>query len=84
MLANVSGIFNIIGTYRVDVGIWVLRLAVLGQDTRSDLVHLAHELEHWVIWQLAECELPLRHISGIGLAKNGVSITRNNATTVEC
>ena len=33
----------------IDVGVGVLGLAVLGQDTRSNLVDLANQLEHGVL-----------------------------------
>jgi hypothetical protein len=56
---------------------------VLGQDARSDLVNLADQLEHGVIRQLAESKLALGRVARVGLAKNGVTVSRNNATSVE-
>ena len=71
------------GTYSINIGVRVLGLAVLGQDARSDLVNLADQLEHGVIRQLAESKLALGRVARVGLAKNGVTVSRNNATSVE-
>ena len=57
--------------------------SVLGQDTRSDLVDLADELEHGVIRKLAESKLALGNIARISLAKDGVSVTGDNTASVE-
>ena len=70
-------------TYGIDVGVGVLGLAVLGQDTRSDLVDLADQLEHGVIGQLAEGELALRHVARVGLTKDGVTVSGNDLTGVQ-
>ena len=65
-------------TYSVNVGEGVLGLAVLGQDTGGDLVDLADQLEHGVIGQLAEGKLALRHVAGISLAEDGVTVAGND------
>lgn len=56
---------------------------MLGQDTRSNLVDLADQLEHWVIGKLAKSKLALRDVARIGLTKDGVAIARNNLAGVQ-
>lgn len=56
---------------------------MLGQDTRSNLVDLAHKLEQRIFWQLAEGEFSLGDVAGIGLAKNGVTISGNHTARIE-
>lgn len=67
----------------INVGVRVLGLAVLGQDTGRDLVDLADQLEHGVIGQLAQGKLALRDVAGVGLAQDGVTVTRHDAATVQ-
>jgi len=56
---------------------------MLGQDTWGNLIHLADEFEHGVLWKLAECELSLGNVAGVSLSKNSVTITRHNAAGVK-
>ena len=67
----------------IDVGEGVLGLAVLGEDTWGNLVDLADELEHWVVWEVLLGELALGHVAGVGLAKNGVAVTGDDTASVE-
>mgnify|MGYP005989195041 CR=1 FL=1 len=67
----------------IDVGEGVLGLAVLGQNTRGDLVDLADELEHGVLGHLGLSELTLGHVAGVGLAEDGVAVTGNDTARVE-
>lgn len=67
----------------VDVGVRVLGLAVLGEDTRGDLVHLADELEHGVVGQVLLGKLALGNVAGVSLAENGVAVARNDLTSLE-
>lgn len=67
----------------VDVGVGVLGLAVLGENTRGDLVDLADELEHWVIGKVLLGELALGNVAGVGLAENGMSVTGNDLASLE-
>ena len=46
-------------TVRVDVWPRVLGFAVLGQHTRRNLVHLSHQFEQFVVWQVFQCVLTL-------------------------
>lgn len=72
-----------ISTYSIDVGVWVLGLAVLGQDTWGDLVDLADKLEHWVFWELALGELALGDVTWVGLPQHGVAVTWNDLAGLE-
>lgn len=56
---------------------------MLGQNARGDLVDLADKLEHGVIGELAKSELALRHVTGIGLTQNGVTVSGNDLTGVQ-
>jgi hypothetical protein len=67
----------------VNVGVWVLGLAVLGEDTWGNLVDLADKVEHWVIWKMLLGKLALGNVTWICLAENGVSITWNDLTSLE-
>ena len=67
----------------VHVGVGVLGLAVLGQDTRSDLVDLADQVEHGVIGQHAQSKLALRHVTGVSLAQDGVAVTGDDLAAVQ-
>ena len=70
-------------TYSVNIGEGVLRLAVLGEHTRSDLVDLADELEHRIVGQMLEGELALRDVARIGLAEYSMSVARNDLASVQ-
>lgn len=67
----------------VDVGVGVLGLAVLGEDTGGNLVDLADELEHGVVGQVLLGELALGDVAGVGLAENGVAVSGNDLATLE-
>lgn len=70
-------------TYGINVREGVLGLAVLGQDTRSNLVDLADQVEHGVLGQLAEGKLALGDVTGVSLAQDGVTVTGNDLAGVE-
>lgn len=70
-------------TYSINIGERVLGLSVLGQNTGSNLVDLADQVEHRVVRQLAESEFALGHVTGISLAQNGVTVARNNTAGIE-
>ncbi len=67
----------------INVGVWVLGLAVLSKDTRGDLVDLADKLEHGVVGQMLLSEFALRDVAGISLAEHSVAVTGNNLTSLE-
>ena len=68
---------------RVNVGVRVLGLAVLRQDARRDLVHLADELEHRVVRHLLLREFALRHVPWVRLAEDGVAVAGHDAARVQ-
>jgi hypothetical protein len=86
-------------TYSIDVGVWVLGLSVLGQNTWSNLVNLADQLVHLVILAVFLTvistyllgkkknfylgKFSLGHVTGISLAENSMSIPWNNLTGLE-
>lgn len=70
-------------TYCVDVGVRILGLAVLSQDTWGDLVDLADKLEHGVFGKLALGELALGDITGVSLPQHGVAVTRNDTAGLQ-
>jgi len=55
----------------------------LKQNTWHDVVYLAHKLEELVVRQMLECELALRDIARIRLAKHRMTVTRNNLTALQ-
>ncbi|KAI6756511.1 hypothetical protein HG530_011109, partial [Fusarium avenaceum] len=67
----------------VNVGVGVLGLAVLGEDTGGDLVDLRDELEHGVLGHLLLGEGALGHVTGVSLAEDGVAVTGDNTAGVE-
>jgi hypothetical protein len=67
----------------VDVGVGVLGLAVLGENTGGDLVDLADELEHWVVGKVLLGELALGDVAGVGLAEDGVAVTGDDLASLE-
>jgi hypothetical protein len=70
-------------TYSINVGVGVLGLSVLGQDTRGNVVDLADELEHGVIRKLLKSKLALRHVTGVSLPQDGVTVTRDDTASVQ-
>lgn len=56
---------------------------MLGQDLRSNLVHLADQSEHLVIRQVLKSKLTLGHVSGVSLAENSVAVTGDNTASLE-
>jgi hypothetical protein len=44
-------------TYSINIGVWVLGLSVLSQDTRGNLVDLGNKLEHGVYERSVLCIL---------------------------
>jgi hypothetical protein len=67
----------------VDVGVGVLGLAVLGENTGGDLVDLADELEHGVVGQVLLGELALGDVTGVSLAEDGVAVSGNDLAGLE-
>lgn len=67
----------------INVGEGVLGLAVLGQDTGGNLVHLADELEHGVVGHLLLRELALSHVARISLAEDSVAVTGHDTARVQ-
>lgn len=74
---------NQAGTYSINVGVRVLGLSMFSQNTRSNLVDLADELEHGVVGQMAKSKFALRHVTRIGLTEHSVSVSRNNLSGVQ-
>lgn len=70
-------------TYGIDIRVWVLGLAMLSQDTRGDLIHLADEFEHGVVREVAESKLALRNITRIGLAQDSMTVSWDDLTRFE-
>ena len=62
-----------------------LGLAVLGEDARGDLVELVDVLEDRVLGDLLalDAELLERHEARVGLAQDGVAVTRDDLARVE-
>lgn len=56
---------------------------MLGQNARSDLVNLADQLEHGIIWKLAESKLTLAGVAWVGFAEDGVAVAWNNLPGVQ-
>lgn len=67
----------------INVGVGVLGLAVLSQDTGSNLVNLADQLEHGVLGHLFLGKLALSHVARVGLAENSVAVTRHDTAGVQ-
>jgi hypothetical protein len=70
-------------THGINVGVRVLGLSVLGENTRSNLIDLADKLEERVIRKLLKRKLALRSVTGVCLSQNCVSVTRDNTTSVQ-
>ena len=56
---------------------------MLGQNTWSDFVDLADELEHWIVRKMLQSKFTLGYVSGIRLAEYSVSVTGYNLSTIE-
>lgn len=56
---------------------------MLGQDTWSDLVYLADQFEHGVVWKMLESKLALGDVSRIRLSEHGMAIARYDLPTLE-
>lgn len=67
----------------VNIGEGVLGLAVLGQDTGSNLVDLADKLEHGVVGHLGLGKLALSHVAGVSLAEDGMAVAGNDTAALE-
>jgi hypothetical protein len=67
----------------IDVRVWILGLSVLGQDAWGNLVDLADQLEHRVLWQFAQSELSLGNIARIGLAEDSMAVAGYDTARIE-
>ena len=67
----------------IHIGPWVLGLALLEENVWDDLVELRNELEELVVGKVLQSEFSLASVSGISLSKDGVTVTRNDSTTLE-
>ena len=67
----------------VNIRVWVLGLAVLGEDARCDLVNLTNEVEHWVVGKVLHGKLALGNVTRVSLAEHSVTVTRNNTSGLE-
>ena len=67
----------------IHIGPWVLGLALLKEDIWDDLVELRDELEELIVGKVLQSEFSLASVSGIGLSKDGVTVARNDSTTLE-
>lgn len=67
----------------IDVRVRVLGLAVLGEDTRGDLVDLGNELEHGVVRHLLLGKSTLSHVTRVSLSENGVAVTGDDTAGVQ-
>lgn len=56
---------------------------MLSENTWGNLVDLADELEHWVIWEVLLGERSLGHVSWVSLAEDGVAVTWNDLSSVK-
>ena len=62
----------------VNVGPWVLGLALFQQDVGDDLVQLTDQFEHGVVGEVLERELSLASVPRIRLPEHGVAVTWHN------
>jgi len=67
----------------VDVGPRVLGLALFSQDVRDDFVESRDQLEHRVVRQVLQSELTLAGVTRISLSQDGVTVARDDLTTLE-
>lgn len=56
---------------------------MLSENTWSNLVNLAHELEHRVLRQMLLSKRSLCHVAGVRLAENGMAISGYNLASFE-
>lgn len=69
--------------YSIDVGVRIFGLSVFSQDTGSNVVDLADELEHRIIREFLEREFALGHVTGVGLSQDSMTITGNDTTSIQ-
>lgn len=68
--------------YHAKKGIqWIL--SYLKKDVRDDVVDLADELEEGVFGEMLQSKLALGRVTGICLTQDGVTIARDDLTTLE-
>eukprot|EP00050_Salpingoeca_kvevrii_P005737 m.285352 g.285352 ORF g.285352 m.285352 type:complete len:487 (+) comp11360_c0_seq1:18-1478(+) len=67
----------------IDIGPWVLGLALLEEDWRNNLVEASNELDKLVALHVLEGKLALAHVAGVGDAKNSVAIAGDDLAAVE-
>jgi hypothetical protein len=67
----------------VDVGVRVLGLTVLGEDTRDDLVDRGDDLEQGVVGEVLLAELTLGNVPRVGLAEDSVAVTGDDLAALE-
>jgi len=67
----------------INVRPWVLGLSVLSQDAGHNVVQLADKTEEGIVRQVLEGKLTLSHVTGVSLAKDSVTETGNNLTTLK-
>ena len=56
----------------------------LEEDIRDDLVDLTDQLEQWVLGEMLQGEFSLGSVSRIGLSENGVTVTWDDLSTLQC
>mmetsp|Transcript_36952 Transcript_36952/g.89096 ORF Transcript_36952/g.89096 Transcript_36952/m.89096 type:complete len:279 (+) Transcript_36952:161-997(+) len=69
---------------RIDVGERIGHLAVLGEDARHDRVDRLDDLEELVVGHVFQAKLALARVSRVGLAEDGVTVSRDDLLGVEC
>jgi len=62
---------------------WVLGLTLSKKDIWHNLVDLADQLEHIVVWEVLEGKLSLTSVSWIGLSEHGVSVAWHHSAGLE-
>jgi len=62
---------------------WVLGLTLGEEDIWHNLVDLADQLEHIVVWEVLEGKLSLALVSWIGLSEHGVSVAWHHSAALE-
>lgn len=65
-------------THSINVRVRILSLAMLPQHLRRDFKQLADEFEKWVVGEMAEGELALGEVAGVGFAEDGVAVPRED------
>lgn len=64
----------------VDIGPWVLCLALLSKDLRDQAVELLGQAEERVIGKVLLGKLGLAAVTRVGLAEDSVAVAWNNLT----